>query len=77
MNASVKTIPANSTPSHLGRRVFTEYHLYREPRKGEKPEIKAELHDRQTALDVLDTVRSRAVGDETYFLVRATFEVIA
>jgi hypothetical protein len=77
MNASAKTIPASSVPSHLGRRFFTEYHLYREPKKGERPELKAEFQDRGAALEVLDTVRARAVGDETYFLVRTTFEVIA
>ena len=77
MNASVKTIPASSNPRYLGRKVITEFYLYCEEKPGEKPVIKAELNDRATALAVLSTVNFNKTGNETYFLVQTTHEVIA
>lgn len=77
MNAQAKAIPYSQSPTHLGRRFFTEFHLYRQDTPNSAPVVKAELDNRETALDVLAAVNVGRVGEERYFLVQATFEVIA
>lgn len=77
MNAQARPIPISSDPAHLGRPRATEYHLYCQYPGAVLPQVKAELNSLETALDVLAAVNAGRVGDETYFLVKVTFEVVS
>lgn len=78
IHQAAKNFPASSAPQHLGRKVFTEFHMYSQ-QGDEKPVLRAEFagRDQEMALNVLAAVNASRVTDEKYFLVRAQFEVIA
>jgi|GEM_PF-6280478 len=76
MNAQARSIPASYDPHNLGRPRANEYHLYCQYPGAPLPVVKAELSDWETAKAVLEAVNATRIGEEKYFLVKVTFEVV-